>query len=71
MKPRYVVYECENCDKLFYRDVTEVLVDDVDHCEVKVALLGDNEGNIEEFPMCGCLGGEEAHVIGSPTEVAE
>lgn len=71
MKPSYVVYECENCGKLFYREVAETLVDDVEHCEVKVALLNDAEGAIEEFPMCECVGGDAAHVIGSPRELAE
>ena len=29
MKPKFVVYECENCGKLFYRDVVETITDDV------------------------------------------
>ena len=71
MKPSYVVYECENCGKLFYREVEEVLVDDAEHCEINVALLNDANGELEEFPMCECLGGSAAHLVGTPTEVAE
>lgn len=60
MKPKYVVYECEECGNLFYREVAEVLLDDAEHCEVKVTLLPEaNSTDIEEFPMCACLGGNE------------
>jgi hypothetical protein len=58
MTPKYVIYECENCGKLFYRGVEETLVDDGADCHVHVEVLND-----EEFPMCGCLGGSEDHVI--------
>ena len=76
MKPSYVVYECENCGKLFYREVEEVLTDDVAHCEINVKLIAEKETNdIEEFPMCECVGGDGGYIIGSvketPTEVAE
>lgn len=70
MKPKFVVYECENCGLLFEREVAEVLVDDVDHCEVKVILLNDQNGELEEFPMCECLGGNKDHSIGTPSEMA-
>lgn len=64
MKPKYVVYECENCGKLFYREVEEVITDDEAHCEVNVKLLNENgTDSVEEFPMCACLGGDEAHTI--------
>ena len=69
MTPKYVVYECENCGKLFYRGVAEVLADEAEHCAVNVEMLTDNEGNVEEFPMCGCLGGDEGHTLN--TERAE
>ena len=63
MTPKYVVYECENCGKLFYREVAEVLIDDAEHCEVKVNLLPEVEtGDIEEFPMCECLGGQAKEI---------
>ena len=72
MKPKYVVYQCENCGRLFDREVAEVLVDDVDHCEVKVILLNDQNGELEEFPMCECLGGNTERAQGTPIEeVAE
>lgn len=72
MKPKYVVYECENCGLLFDREVAEVLVDDAEHCEVNVVLLNDQNGELEEFPMCECLGGNKEHAQGTPTEeVAE
>ena len=70
MKPKFVVYECENCGLLFEREVAEVLVDDVDHCEVKVALLNDQNSELEEFPMCECLGGNKDHSIGTPSDMA-
>lgn len=58
MTPKYVVYECENCGELFYRDVEEVITDDGADCHVKVILLPENEtGELEEFPMCECLRG--------------
>lgn len=63
MKPVSVIYECENCGKLFYRNVKEVLRDDVDDCHVIVELANDSEGNVEEFPMCPCLGGDAAYGI--------
>lgn len=63
MKPKYVVYECENCGKLFYREVEEVLTDDGAHCEVNVSLITEGASNdIEEFPMCECLGGDSDYV---------
>lgn len=75
MEPKLVVYECEECGNLFYRDVVEVLVDDAEHCEVKVALVPENEtGEIEEFPMCKCLGGHDGYTVGrteTASEVAE
>lgn len=71
MKPKYVVYECENCGKLFYREVEEVLTDDAAHCEVNVKLIAEKETNdIEEFPMCECVGGDAAYVVGSTPRVA-
>ena len=64
MEPKYVVYECEECGKLFYREVEEVLLDDAEHCEVKVKLLKEaNSEDVEEFPMCACLGGDAQHTI--------
>ena len=72
MKPRYVVYECENCGKLFYREVKEVLQDDEDLCEVKVALISEGESNdIEEIPMCECIGGDGGYVIGSVKDIRD
>lgn len=63
MKPKYIVYECENCGALFYRDVLNVLEDDGAHCDVEVALAQDPaDGLVEEFPMCECLGGAPAPV---------
>ena len=65
MKPSYVVYECENCGKLFYREVEEVLTDDVAHCEINVKLIAEKDTNdIEEFPMCECVGGDGGYIIG-------
>ena len=64
MKPKYVVYECENCERLFYRGIAEVITDDGADCHVVVELLpmkGTEE--IEEFPMCECIGGDEAHTL--------
>lgn len=63
MTPKYVVYECENCNKLFYRGVAEVLTDDSADCHVHVEVLTDVEGEVEEFPMCECLGGDAAHTL--------
>jgi hypothetical protein len=63
MKPSYVVYECENCGGLFYRNVVETIVDDGADCHVQVEVLTDAEGNAEEFPMCACLGGDAAHLL--------
>jgi len=72
MKPKYVVYECENCGKLFYREVKEVLEDDQDLCEVRVALITEKESNdIEEIPMCECIGGDGGYVIGSVKDITE
>lgn len=73
MTPKYVVYECENCGRLFYRGVQEVLADEAEHCAVNVEVLADAEGNAEEFPMCGCLGGDGAHTLNADTaeEVSE
>ena len=73
MTPKYVVYECENCGRLFYRGVAEVLADEAEHCAVNVEVLTDAEGNAEEFPMCGCLGGDQAHTLNADTaeEVSE
>ena len=59
MKPVKILYECENCGGHFSRDIKEVLVDDVDHVEVKIELRRLPNGEIEEFPMCGCLVKEE------------
>ena len=70
MKPRYVVYECENCGKLFYREVEEVLTDDAEHCEVNVKLIAEKDTNdIEEFPMCECVGGDGGYIIGDVKEM--
>lgn len=64
MEPKYVVYECENCGKLFYREVAEVFTDDAEHCDVKVRLLNEEDSTeLEEFPMCACLGGDAQHTI--------
>lgn len=64
MEPKYVVYTCENCGKLFYREVEEVLTDDAEHCDVRVKLLPEaGSAEVEEFPMCGCLGGHPDYVI--------
>lgn len=63
MKPSYVVYECENCGGLFYRNVVETIVDDGADCHIQVEVLTDAEGNAEEFPMCACLGGDAAHLL--------
>lgn len=74
MKPKCVVYECENCGNYFYREVEEVLIDDAEHCEVKVKLIPEKEtGDIEEFPMCACLGGDDAYNLGdtAPSTIAE
>ena len=63
MTPKYVVYECENCGKLFYRGVVDVLRDEGNDCHVYVEVLMDAEGEVEEFPMCGCLGGDQGHTL--------
>lgn len=70
MEPKYVVYQCEECGNLFFREVKEVLIDDAEHCEVKVELVAEREtGEVEEFPMCGCLGGDGGYVIGNISEI--
>lgn len=72
LKPKYVVYECENCGKLFYREVKEVLEDDTDLVSVKINLISEKETNeIEEFPMCECVGGDGGYVIGSVKDITE
>jgi len=64
MKPKYVVYECEECGRDFYREVAEVITDDVDDCHVKVRLVPEyGKDDIEEFPMCVCLGGDPTYQI--------
>ena len=63
MTPKYVVYECENCGRLFYRGVVDVLLDEGIDCHVHVEALMDAEGEVEEFPMCGCLGGDQAYTL--------
>lgn len=64
MKPKYIVYECENCGKMFYREVEDVLVDDMEHCEVNVRLISQKESTeIEEFPMCECIGGDGGYMV--------
>ena len=64
MTPKYVVYECEECGKLFYREVAVVLTDDAEHCEVNVRLIAEkNSTDIEEFPMCECLGGDGGYIV--------
>lgn len=67
MKPKYVVYECEECGKTFYREVAETLKDDGAECHVMVQLIEqeDKEAGVEEFPMCNCLGGDAAHTLPS------
>jgi hypothetical protein len=71
MKPSYVVYECENCGKLFYREVEEVLTDDAENCAVNVKLIAEKDTNdIEEFPMCECVGGDGGYIIGSVKDPA-
>lgn len=64
MTPKYVVYECENCGKLFYREVAATFKDDGAECHVSVQLLHEQESeSMEEFPMCVCIGGNAAHTI--------
>lgn len=64
MEPKYVVYECENCGNLFYREVANVIEDDCEHCNVNVRLVKEvGSEDIEEFPMCECLGGESGFTI--------
>lgn len=68
MTPKYVVYECENCGKLFYREVADVLRDDAAHCEVNVRLIAERDSaDIEEFPMCACLGGNSEYTVDTPS----
>lgn len=63
MKPKYVVYECENCGELFYREVANVLTDDGADCHVHVILYPERDTHeVEEFPMCECLGGIAKHI---------
>ena len=69
MTPKYVVYECAECGKLFHRAVKEVLTDDVDHCDVLVTLVNDANGELEEFPTCPCLGGDPDFAV--PRDLAE
>lgn len=72
MEPKYVVYACENCGKLFYREVKEVLEDDTDLVKVKINLISEGKTNdIEEFPMCECVGGDGGYVIGSVKDIRE
>lgn len=72
MTPKYVVYECEECGKLFYREVANVLTEDAEHCDVEVRLIDDANGELEEFPMCDCLGGVAKEVSDFiPCEIAE
>lgn len=64
MTPKYVIYECENCGKLFYREVAEVLTDDGANCDVNVKLIAEKDStDIEEFPMCECLGGDVGYSV--------
>lgn len=65
MKPKYVIYECEeDCKGLFYREVEEVLTDDGADCHVKVKLVAEKDSNdIEEFPMCECVGGDGGYHV--------
>jgi hypothetical protein len=63
MKPTKVYYQCEECGAEFYRNVKEVLIDDAEDCHVIVDLLVNAEGDIEEFPMCACLGGAAEYTI--------
>lgn len=64
MTPKYVIYECENCGKLFYREIAEVLTDDGAHCDVNVKLIAEKDStDIEEFPMCECLGGDGGYSV--------
>ena len=67
MTPKYVVYLCEECGKLFYREVATTLKDDGAECHVLVDLLPQTnaEEGMEEFPMCNCLGGDAAHTLQS------
>lgn len=64
MEPKYIVYTCENCGKKFYREVEKVVIDDSAECHVFVKLLPENGSTeIEEFPMCACIGGDTDHTI--------
>lgn len=64
MTPKYVIYECENCGKLFYREIAEVLTDDGARCDVNVKLIAEKDStDIEEFPMCECLGGDGGYSV--------
>ena len=68
MEPKYVVYECAECGGKFFREVADVVVYDADDCHVHVTLINDAEGNLEEFPMCGCLGGDPSYTCRDPRE---
>ncbi len=49
---------------MFYREVADVVTDDVDNCHVHVTLVPEAEtGEIEEFPMCGCIGGKLENMV--------
>lgn len=64
MTPKFVVYECENCGRLFYREVANVVTDDGADCHVHVILYPERDTNeVEEFPMCLCLGGTPKPII--------
>lgn len=65
MTPKYVVYQCEeDCGKLFYREVENVLLDDGAECHVIVKLVAEKDSaDIEEFPMCECLGGDGGYAV--------
>lgn len=42
----------------------QVLTDDAEHCEVNVRLIAEKESaDIEEFPMCECLGGDGGYAV--------
>ena len=65
MTPKYVVYECEeDCGKLFYREVESVITDDGAECHVMVKLIAEKDStDIEEFPMCECVGGDGGYIV--------
>ncbi len=56
MKPIRITWICEECGKEFSREVTEVIKDDEDVVEVRVAFAAhDNEG-----PLCdNCFATDE------------